>query len=69
MEENFTHLLARDYFKLLLDKSNVEIRSIPLTLSWGIAFYPEHGQNYQQLRAAVYKLVLDQGSNGVVAVD
>jgi diguanylate cyclase (GGDEF)-like protein len=68
VKEQFSHLPVGQWFNLLADNSKARIQLIPFTLSCGIAFYPEHGQNFQHLREVLYDSVFNQGEDNVIAV-
>lgn len=68
VEKQFSHLPVGEWFQLLADNPNARIQLVPFTLSCAIAFYPKHGQTFQQLREAIYDSVFNTEEDNVIAV-
>jgi diguanylate cyclase (GGDEF)-like protein len=68
LKEKFSHFPKGQWLSLLTNRSRTKIQSIPFTVSCGIAMYPDHGQDYQQLREAAYEALYKQGKSDVVAI-
>ena len=70
VNQNFSHLPPLRRFFCMRDNSFVEV-DLPLTVSCGVAFYPEHGVDYSTLYRAADEAALRGGKNlygGVVGV-
>lgn len=66
VKAQFAHSPAGKYFYLIKDKPSSRIQSIPLTVSCGIALYPDHGNSYMQIKEAIYETWYRQGKREVV---
>ncbi|PSB48351.1 GGDEF domain-containing protein [filamentous cyanobacterium Phorm 6] len=70
VNQNYSHLPPLRRFFGMSDNSYVEVY-FPLTVSCGVAFYPEHGVDYSTLYPAAEEAALRGGKNlygGVVGV-
>lgn len=68
VEKQFSHLPVEQRFRILMDNPNAQTQLVPFTLSCGIAFYPKHGQTFQQLRETIYDSVFNTEEDNVIAV-
>ena len=66
VKAQFAHYPAGKYFYLIKDKPSSRIQSIPLTVSCGIALYPDHGTSYVQIKEAIYETWYIQEKREVV---
>ncbi|MEG4224689.1 GGDEF domain-containing protein [Microcoleus sp. N9_B2] len=70
VNQNYSHLPPLRSFFCMSDCSYVEV-ALPLTVSCGVAFYPEHGVDYSTLYGAAEEAALRGGKRlygGVVGV-
>lgn len=70
VNHNFSHLPPLRRFFCMSDLSYVEV-NFPLTVSCGVAFYPQHGVDYSTLYRAAEEAALRGGKHlygGVVGV-
>lgn len=66
IKAQFAHYPAGKYFYLIKDKPSSRIQSIPLTVSCGVALYPDHGNSYVWIKEAIYQAWYIQGKREVV---
>lgn len=66
IKAQFAHYPAGKNFYLLEDEPSSRIQSIPLTVSCGVALYPDHGNSYIQIKEAIYQTWDIQGKREVV---